>query len=121
MHQVRLRSVSLFSKAILFACLTVLIRINIASTLVDNVVSPFTCFIDFANSLAFFLFKEADTVAQQFEVFFSTLASHFRGNEFFVQRRIIIFFVGGEVHLVVAVGGLGTFKRLLMFLIIHLL
>lgn len=80
LHKVRLSSEGLLGKTLLLTVLTVLVCINIAATLINNVVSTFTCFIDFANRLSFFLFEEADTVTEKFKVFFSTLAGHLCGN-----------------------------------------
>ena len=50
--------------------------------------------------LAFFHLEQSNSIAQQFEIFFSPLACHFGSHQLPVQGCIVIVFVGGQVHLI---------------------
>lgn len=51
--------------------------------------------------LALFHFEEADSVAEKLQIFFGTFAGDLGSAELLVQRRVIVLFIGREVHLVV--------------------
>ena len=51
--------------------------------------------------LAFFHLKEADSIAEQLQIFLSTLASHLGSDQFSVQGSVVVLLVRREVHLIV--------------------
>ena len=77
-----------FHHLVLLSLQFLLLQLHVAPTLLHDVRCSFAGFIDFADCLqllmrayfAFFRFQKADAIAQQFQVFLSTLARHFGSN-----------------------------------------
>ena len=115
-HQISLCFVSLLSKAGMLTHLTVLISFNVAATLVDNVIGTLPGLINFPDGLSFFLFKQTNTVTEQFEVLFCTFTRHLSGNQLLVQSCVIVLLVRCEVHLFISVGGFLSVRLVLLFL-----
>ena len=51
--------------------------------------------------LAFFHFKQTDTVAEKLQIFFGPFASDLGSTELLVQRLVIVLLIWRQVHLVV--------------------
>ena len=96
----------LLGETLLFSHLPLLVDVDVAAALVQDVVCALPGLIDLAHGLAFLLLEQANAIAQQLEVFLSPLASHLRSDQLLVKSRIVVLLIGSEVHLFVALSGL---------------
>lgn len=99
-HQVLLAPTMLVHLLLAEALLFGLLSIYISLPLGDYLASSLTRFINLLHNLAFFHFEQADSVAEEFKVLFSSLPRQLGCTELFVQRCVIILLVRRQVHLV---------------------
>jgi len=75
------------------------LHIHVAASLAHNVVGSFAGLIDFFDGLALLGLQQANTVAEQLQVFFGALSRHLSRDELAMQSLVVVLLIWGQVEL----------------------